>query len=100
MSPEFGIFLGVLITLGLFAFMTRLTGFRTQKPGDFAANGPNFDMRQHLDGKILCKGVICGTLADTFRYDTGVIQDRCWTLRLDNAGRIRADLLGSGTGTQ
>ena len=125
MSPILGILLGVVITFVLLAIMTRLTGFRTQKPGDFAATGPAFDMRQHLNGNILCEGVIygplgrvssrfvadmlgtwngnTGTLAETFRYDTGVVQERCWTLRVDDAGHIRADapdLVGSGTGTQ
>ncbi len=124
MSPILGILLGVLITLALLAILTRLTGFRTQKPGDFTG-GPAFDMRQHLNGKILCEGVIygplgrvssrfvadmlgtwngnTGTLAETFRYDTGVVQERCWTLRVDDAGVIIADapdLVGSGSGTQ
>ncbi len=82
-------------------------------------------MATHLSGRILCEGVIygplgrvssrfvadmigtwdgnTGTLAETFRYDNGTIQERCWTLRVDGAGRIRADapdLLGTGTGTQ
>ena len=124
MSPILGILLGVLFTLALLAILTRLTGFRTQKPGDFTG-GPAFDMRQHLNGKILCEGVIygplgrvssrfmadmlgtwngnTGTLAETFRYDTGVVQERCWTLRVDDAGVIIADapdLVGSGSGTQ
>ena len=124
MSPILGILFGVLFTLALIALLTRLTGFRTQKPGDFTG-GPAFDMATHLNGKILCEGVIygplgrvssrfvadmngtwdgnTGTLAETFRYDTGAVQERCWTLRVDDAGRIRADapdLVGSGTGTQ
>ena len=125
MSPEFGILLGVVITLSVLAVLTRVTGFRTQKPGDFAANGPVFDMRKHLNGPILCEGVIygplgrvssrfvadmvgtwngnTGTLRETFRYDTGVVQERCWTLRVDDAGVIIADapdLVGSGSGRQ
>ena len=125
MTHVSGLFLGVLITLTLLAILTRLTGFRTQKPGDFAATGPAFDMRLHLNGPILCEGVIygplgrvssrfvadmhgtwegnTGTLAETFRYDTGVVQERCWTLRVDDAGVIIADapdLVGSGTGVQ
>lgn len=125
MTHVSGLLLGVLITLTLLAILTRLTGFRTQKPGDFAATGPAFDMRLHLNGPILCEGVIygplgrvssrfvadmhgswegnTGTLAETFRYDTGVVQERCWTLRVDDAGTIIADapdLVGSGSGTQ
>jgi Protein of unknown function (DUF3833) len=125
MSPIFGLFFGVILTLAVLFGASRLIGFRTQKPGDFATNGPDFDMRQHLNGKILCEGVIygplgrvssrfvadmlgtwdgnTGTLAEKFRYDSGVVQERCWTLRVDDAGRIRADapdLVGTGTGTQ
>ena len=125
MTHVSGLLLGILITLTLLAILTRLTGFRTQKPGDFAATGPAFDMRLHLNGPILCEGVIygplgrvssrfvadmhgswegnTGTLAETFRYDTGVVQERCWTLRVDDAGTIIADapdLVGSGSGTQ
>lgn len=125
MTHVSGLLLGILITLTLLAILTRLTGFRTQKPGDFAATGPAFDMRLHLNGPILCEGVIygplgrvssrfvadmhgswegnTGTLAETFRYDTGVVQERCWTLRVDDAGAIIADapdLVGSGSGTQ
>ena len=125
MTHVSGLLLGILITLTLLAILTRLTGFRTQKPGDFAATGPAFDMRLHLNGPILCEGVIygplgrvssrfvadmhgswegnTGTLAETFRYDTGVVQERCWTLRVDDAGAIiddAPDLVGSGSGTQ
>ncbi len=125
MSPVFALFIGSLLSLTLLFGLSRLIGFRTQKPGDFATNGPDFDMRTHLNGKILCEGVIygplgrvssrfvadmvgtwdgnTGTLAETFRYDTGVVQERCWTLHVDTAGIIRADapdLVGTGIGTQ
>lgn len=125
MSPAIGPFLGVFLTLALFAGLSRLIGFRTQKPGDFASNGPDFDMATHLNGNILCEGVIygplgrassrfvadmigawdgkSGTLAETFRYDNGTAQERCRTLRIGDAGTIRADapdLVGSGIGTQ
>jgi hypothetical protein len=119
-----GILLGLLIAVVVMVGISRLMGFHTQKPADFA-KGPAFDMRQHLNGPILCEGVIygplgrvssrfvanmlgtwngnTGTLAETFRYDTGVVQERCWTLRVDDAGTIMADaadLVGTGTGTQ
>ena len=125
MSSVLALFIGSLLTLTLLFGLSRLIGFRTQKPGDFATNGPDFDMKTHLSGKILCEGVIygplgrvssrfvadmvgtwdgnTGTLAETFRYDSGVVQERCWTLHVDDAGIIRADapdLVGTGTGTQ
>lgn len=124
MPPVFAVLLGMLIAAATVVVWSRFTGFHTQKPGEFTG-GPDFDMATHLSGRILCEGVIygplgrvssrfvadmigtwdgnTGTLAETFRYDNGTIQERCWTLRVDGAGRIRADapdLLGTGTGTQ
>ena len=125
MTATSSFFVGICLVLVVLAGLSRLMGFRTQKPSDFASNGPDFDMATHLNGKILCEGVIygplgrvssrfvadmlgtwegkTGTLAETFRYDNGVVQERCWTLRVDDTGRIRADapdLVGTGTGTQ
>jgi hypothetical protein len=110
-----GIALTLLVT-------QRLTGFRSRTTADFQGRSPEFDPRHHLDGPLLCEGVIygptgrvssrfvadmhgtwdgdTGTLAETFRYDSGVVQNRLWTLRLQGAS-VRADapdLVGSGTG--
>lgn len=115
--------LGIVLTLGLLALQQRMMGFRSQTPRDYAGKGPHFDLRQHLNGPILCEGVIygptgrvtsrfvadmqgswdgnTGTLAERFRYDSGTVQDRCWTLRLANDGSISAeapDVIGTGTG--
>ena len=125
MSPLAGVMFGAGLLALLWVGLSRIMGFHTQKPSDFAATGPAFDMATHLNGPILCEGVIygplgrvssrfvadmvgtwdgnTGTLAETFRYDTGVVQERCWTLRVDGAGRIRADapdLVGTGSGVQ
>ncbi len=58
------------MTLYLFVFFAasalllviapRLIGFRSQKPTDFSDVGPCFDPRTHLNGPILCEGVIYG----------------------------------------
>lgn len=123
MTPVITFLLGALMTLALIALSKRFIGFRSQTPADLAARGPRFDVRQHLSGPILCEGVIygptgritsrfvadmngtwdgnTGTLAETFRYDTGSVQDRCWTLVLANDGSIRAtapDVVGTGQG--
>ena len=123
MTPFFSILLGVLIVLVLLAMKPRFIGFRSQSTADFAGKGPAFDLRQHLSGPIQCEGVIygptgrvasrfvadmvgewdgnTGTLRETFRYDSGAVQERCWTLRLGNDGRIIAtapDVLGEGAG--
>ena len=114
---------GAVAVLCLVALRVRLLGFRSQRPGDYATGGPRFDMRKHLNGPILCEGVIygptgkvtsrfvadmegkwegnTGTLQETFRYDSGNVQQRCWKLRLGNDGTIRAeaaDVVGVGEG--
>ncbi|MDT8857347.1 DUF3833 domain-containing protein [Paracoccaceae bacterium Fryx2] len=115
--------LGMALTLFLLALSARSIGFLSQKPADFAGKAPRFDLRAHLNGPILCEGVIygplgrvasrfvatmegrwegnTGTLSEHFRYDSGATQDRCWTLRLGNDGAVQAeapDLVGAGTG--
>jgi Protein of unknown function (DUF3833) len=123
LSTTLSILIGVAITLALLALLSRAKGFHTQKPADFAAQTPTFDLKRHLNGPILCEGVIygplgrvtsrfvadmygswdgdTGTLKETFRYDSGTVQDRCWTLHL-TGNTIRAeapDVPQSGTGT-
>jgi len=114
----------VLAVVGGAALLkTRLIGFHTQRPADFAGSGPQFDPRRHLNGPILCEGVVygpagrvssrfvaqmqgawqgnVGTLTEQFRYDNGTVQDRQWTLRLGDDGAIQAeaaDVPGGGVG--
>lgn len=113
-----------LATLAWFVWF-RLWSFHAQAPEDYAGQGPEFDIRTHLSGPIQCEGVIYGPtgrvasrfvadmdakwdgetciLTEAFRYDNGSTQDRCWTLTLDNKGRIAAtapDLIGEGSGSQ
>jgi len=119
------ILLGALGTLALVALAARLIGFGAQRPGDYAADTPQIDLREHLNGPIKCEGVIYGPLVrvasrfdadfeaewqgnrgimrEHFRYDSGNRQDREWRLTLSNDGSIRAeadDLVGTGTGQQ
>ena len=109
--------------LALVIAKMRLTGFHTQKPSDFANQGPGFDPRTHLNGPILCEGVIYGPLGrvssrfvaqmngtwdgnrgvldETFRYSNGDVQVRQWRLTLGNDGTMKAeadDLVGVGQG--
>jgi hypothetical protein len=117
--------LGAALTLALVTARSQLLSFRAQKPADYAGKGPDFDLRRHLSGPILCEGVIygptgrvssrfvadmegrwegnVGTLAERFRYDSGAVQNREWRLTLGNDGSIRAeaeDVVGTGTGMQ
>ncbi len=115
--------IGAAVALTLVALRSRYLGFRAQDTREFAGKGPAFDPRAHLNGPILCEGVIygptgrvssrfvaqmegrwdgtTGTLAEVFHYDSGAVQNREWTLRLGNDGSVRAeapDVVGTGTG--
>ncbi|MDJ0827485.1 MAG: DUF3833 family protein [Rhodobacter sp.] len=114
---------GAVVALGGVFLWTRSMSFPAQKPGDYAGLGPDFNLREHLDGPILCEGVIygptgrvssrfvadmhvtwdgnVGTMTEDFRYDSGTTQQRCWTLTLGNDGSIKAeapDVIGAGGG--
>lgn len=115
---------GVLALLLVIALLRRMTGFAAQKPKAYAALGPAFDPRIHLNGPMLCEGVIygpfgrvtsrfvaefegtwlgnSGTLREHFHYDSGAEQHREWRLTLGHDGQMRAeadDLVGAGRGT-
>lgn len=117
--------LGAGIVLVLLLIKSRLYGFRAQRPADYAGQGPEFDLRRHLKGPILCEGVIygptgrvasrfvadmeahwegnVGTMTEEFRYDSGTTQNREWRLTLGNDGSIKAeaeDVVGMGQGVQ
>lgn len=118
--------LGVALTVVLVLAAGRFAGFRAQRPKDFARSpGPEFNLRDHLKGPILCEGVIygptgrvtsrfvadmearwdgnVGIMTERFRYDSGTVQDREWRLTLANEGGIRAeapDVVGTGIGQQ
>jgi hypothetical protein len=115
--------LGAVIIITLMALRSRYASFQAQSPADYAGLGPQFDLRQHLSGPIQCEGMIfgpmgrvasrfvaemdgkwegnIGTLSEVFRYDSGSVQHRAWTLALGNSGDITAtaaDVVGLGQG--
>ncbi len=125
MIPLAEFLLGVVLTLALVAAQSRWLGFRGQETRHWKGRGPDFDVRRHLSGPILCEGVIYGptgrvtsrfvadmegtwdgnrgTLTERFRYDSGAVQDRAWRLTVANDGAIRAeadDIVGTGRGRQ
>ncbi|ABV92119.1 conserved hypothetical protein [Dinoroseobacter shibae DFL 12 = DSM 16493] len=125
MEPILYTLLGVLLTLALFGLWRAKFSFAAQQPEDYADRGPDFDIREQLNGPILCEGVIygptgrvtsrfvadfeaswdgdTGVMREEFRYDSGTTQTREWRLTLDGDGRIRAeadDLVGAGSGRQ
>ena len=114
-----------LLALAILAalYLPRFVGFASQRPDHYAGLGPAFDPRHHLNGAILCEGVIYGptgrvtsrfvanmlgrwdgahgTLTEDFRYDTGEHQQREWRFSVGNDGIIRAeadDIVGVGQG--
>lgn len=111
-----------LAVAGFWAFF-RFAGFAAQAPEDYAALGPQLDLREHLNGPIVCEGVLYGptgrvasrfvadfdaawdgnrgTMREHFRYDNGNTQDREWSLTIGNDGKVKAtapDVIGEGTG--
>ena len=123
MTPILSALIGALIVIALMALRNRYASFAAQTPSDYVGKGPDFDLRRHLSGPLTCEGVIfgptgrvtsrfvadmqgtwdgtTGTLAEVFRYDSGTVQHRAWTLALGPEGRIiatAADVEGQGTG--
>ena len=118
------VIIGLVLALVAWFVKARYVSFWAQNPDDYQ-NGPQFDIRERLNGQIVCEGVIFGptgrvssrftadfnavwegnkcVMTEVFHYDSGNIQNREWTLELGNDGRIKADapdLVGSGTGMQ
>lgn len=113
-------FAGALAVVGLHG---RTASFMAQKPADYAGTEPQLDLREHLNGRLRCEGVIYGplgrvasrfsgdflarwdgnrgTMAEHFIYDSGNTQDREWRLEVGNDGTVRAeadDVIGTGQG--
>lgn len=116
---------GTGAVLGALALRDRLWGFASQRPSDYVATAPRFDLREHLSGPISCEGVVygptgrvasrfvadmeaswqgnVGTMTEQFRYDSGARQSRRWVLTLGSDGAIEAeapDVVGKGQGRQ
>lgn len=119
------VLIGALLTASLVWARGRFWAFGAQVPDDYADKGPEFDLRRHLNGPLVCEGMIYGPtgrvssrftadfeaswngnvghMTERFRYDDGSTQDREWHLTLGNDGTIRAeapDVVGRGTGAQ
>lgn len=116
---------GAFLAFALVWYRQRYLTFWAQSPEDFRGQGPEFDLRRHLNGPIVCEGVIygptgrvasrfvadmearwdgnVGVMTERFSYDSGNVQDREWRLTLGNDGSIKAeapDVIGVGTGVQ
>lgn len=125
MDAVFYVLLGMLTMAGLFWSRSRYADFLAQQPGDYGSGVGQFDVRRHLNGPIICEGVIYGPtgrvssrfvgefechwegnqgrMDEVFTYDDGSTQERHWRLSLGNDGRIKAladDVVGEGSGVQ
>ncbi|MEM7472788.1 MAG: DUF3833 domain-containing protein [Pseudomonadota bacterium] len=117
------ILIGAIVVLSLILVHQRKLSFTAQQPDDYVDHGPALNLREHLNGPLLCEGVIygptgrvssrftadmnvtwdgnVGTMTERFYYDSGSVQDRCWTLTLGNDGSVKAtapDVIGDGRG--
>ena len=125
MSFLFYVLLGVALMLVGMIIKSRYFSFQAQISDDYANRGPLFDIRERLNGPIVCEGLIygpmgrvtsrftanfeaswegnVGKMVEVFHYDSGNVQHREWLLTLGNDGAIKAeasDLVGTGTGRQ
>ncbi|HKK97934.1 MAG TPA: DUF3833 family protein [Marivita sp.] len=126
METVFLLVLGAALMGVLVYLKTRYLGFVSQSPSDYAdETGDVFDLRTHLNGPIVCEGVIYGptgrvtsrfvgdfqaewngnrgVMKEHFTYCNGDEVQREWHLTLGNDGRICAtasDVIGEGEGVQ
>lgn len=117
--------IGVALAIGSALVLRRFLGFRAQRPEDYAGQGRTFDIREHLDGSMICEGVIYGPagrvttrfvaemdatwqgdtcrMTEAFHYDTGGGLSRAWTIRMLDGDRFEAtapDIIGTARGRQ
>ena len=118
-------YLLLLICIGLGALMLRnRIGFTAQQPEHYV-DGQRFDIREHLNGPMICEGVLYGPLGrvstrfvaqmhghwdgnkghlvENFVYESGEEHKREWFLTTHNNDQIDAeapDVIGTGKGTQ
>ncbi|MEO1536886.1 MAG: DUF3833 family protein [Pseudomonadota bacterium] len=120
----FSFLLGIAATAGVVWLVSRQFDFLAQTPDDYG-DGPEFDIREVLNGPLRCDGIIygptgrvasrftakfdaewdgnSGVMREHFFYDSGSEQHREWRLAVGEDGRITADaddLVGSGGGSQ
>lgn len=115
-----GVGIGIILTL----LRRRLAEFYGQKPEDYEDSFPLFDLKKHLNGDMVCDGVIfgplgrvtssfvadfmitwdddVGTMDEVFRYNDGSIQKRQWIITLGDGAHFSTtadDVPKGGKGT-
>lgn len=116
--------LGVALATTVVLVRRRFAEFPGQHPEDYSEGFPTFDLKQHLNGEMICEGVIFGpigrvtssfvadfdirwdgdtaVMSEQFRYNDGGIQTREWHITLRDNGTFTAtadDVPGGGKGT-
>ncbi|SIS49576.1 Protein of unknown function [Roseivivax lentus] len=116
---------GVVVSLAVVWLVRRRYAFVGQKPEDYDSKSPVFDLKTHLNGPMVCEGIIYGPLgrvvsrfvadfstdwdgdqgvmSESFVYDSGETQERAWHLTLNDDGSVIAradDIVGDGRGQQ
>ena len=111
--------IAALAVLALIAVKTRLLSFRAQSPSDYAGTGPDFSLKDNLNGEILSEGLIygptgkmsnsfvarmigewtgnSGTLTEYFTYSNGKQMTRKWYLTMGTGNSFTAtadDIVG------
>lgn len=119
------ILFGLVLAVGLTVLRRRYAGFYGQTPEDYEDGFPNFDLRTHLNGDMICEGMIFGPLGrmtstftaefhiqwdgdrgvmdEMFHYNDGSTQQRQWVITLGPNGSFRTeaeDVPKGGRGTQ
>ena len=123
MSWVIGALFGLVFFLILAVLRDRFLSFRGQTPEDYSDDATEFDLQTCLNGPMLCEGIIYGPtgrvvsrfvanfdvawtgnraqMRESFRYDSGEVQNRVWNLEMKDDGTFSAnadDVEGSGQG--
>jgi len=117
---------GTLLALFIIWFCSVKFGFLSQNPDHYEDQGTEFDIRERLNGNMICEGVIYGPfgrvntrfvahmhakwkgnvghMTESFAYDNGDTLERVWDLKVNSDdGLIEAtapDIIGTGIGKQ
>jgi len=115
--------LGLAVAFGLVLLRRHFAEFPGQTPEKYADGLSTFELKDHLNGKMICEGIIYGPLGsvtssfvadldvtwegdtglmeETFHYNDGTTQDRAWKIHLKENGTFALtadDVIGRGRG--
>lgn len=125
MEALFWFVIGVGLATALVLLRRKYAAFQGQTAQDYDDSFPIFEIKKHLNGEMVCEGVIFGPLgrvtssfvadfnvtwdgdvgkfAEEFTYNDGSKQSREWTIALGEDGQFIAtapDVPGQGQGMQ